>query len=49
MILVQAQHAGFIRCRRGHIEITDADRLTDTACECYATVKAHYDRLLSSD
>lgn len=43
------QKAGFIRYRRGHIEITDAEGLTESACECYGTVKTHYDRLLIND
>ncbi|PDT72957.1 Crp/Fnr family transcriptional regulator [Bradyrhizobium sp. C9] len=41
------QQANFIHYSRGHIEITNADGLIRTACECYATVKAQYARLLS--
>ncbi len=40
------QQAHVIHYSRGHIEITDVDGLSKTACECYATVKAQYDRLL---
>jgi CRP-like cAMP-binding protein len=40
------QQANFIHYSRGHIEIMDPDGLRRTACECYATVKAQYDRLL---
>ena len=40
------QQANFIHYSRGRIEITDPDGLRRTACECYATVKAQYDRLL---
>jgi CRP-like cAMP-binding protein len=40
------QHANFIRYSRGHIEIIDLDGLRKTSCECYATVKAQYERLL---
>jgi len=40
------QQANFIHYSRGHIEITDPDGLRRTACECYAMVKAQYDRLL---
>src|SRR6266851_2931555 len=40
------QQANFIQYSRGHIEITNLDGLTKTACECYALVKAQYDRLL---
>ncbi|MBR0995554.1 Crp/Fnr family transcriptional regulator [Bradyrhizobium japonicum] len=40
------QQADFIHYSRGHIQITNLDGLRQTACECYATVKAQYDRLL---
>ena len=40
------QHANFIHYSRGRIEITNMDGLTKTTCECYATVKAHYNNLL---
>ncbi len=40
------QQADFIRYSRGHIEIANPDGLRKTACECYATVKLHCDKLL---
>jgi len=40
------QQANFIHYSRGHIEITDIEGLSKTACECYASVKAQYERLL---
>jgi CRP-like cAMP-binding protein len=40
------QQADFIHYSRGHIEITNLDGLSKMSCECYATVKAQYDRLL---
>jgi len=40
------QQANFIQYSRGHIEITNLDGLIKTSCECYATVKAQYERLL---
>ena len=40
------QQANVIHYSRGHIEITNLDGLTRTACECYATVKAQYTRLV---
>jgi hypothetical protein len=43
------QHAGLIRYSRGRIQITDLQGLNDAACECYGTVKAHYDGLLNND
>ena len=41
------QNAGLIAYSRGHIKITDLKGLRDTSCECYTTVKDHYDRLLN--
>jgi CRP-like cAMP-binding protein len=40
------QQANFIHYSRGHIEITNLEGLSRTSCECYATVKAQYERLL---
>jgi len=40
------QQANFIHYSRGHIEITNLDGLTRTSCECYATVKMRYTRLI---
>ena len=40
------QKAGLIRYRRGNIRILDLRGLKEGSCECYATVKGHYDRLL---
>jgi len=42
------QQANFIHYSRGHIEITNLDGLRKTSCECYATVKAQYSRLLQA-
>lgn len=40
------QDAGLIRYRRGNVEIMKLRGLRDASCECYRTVKGHYDRLL---
>jgi CRP-like cAMP-binding protein len=40
------QQANFIHYSRGHIEIIDVNGLSKTACECYASVKGQYERLL---
>ena len=40
------QQANFIQYSRGHIEILNIEGLIKTSCECYATVKAQYNRLL---
>jgi CRP-like cAMP-binding protein len=40
------QQANFIHYSRGHIEITNLEGLSKTSCECYATVKVQYERLL---
>jgi CRP-like cAMP-binding protein len=42
------QKAGFIKYRRGNIRILDVAGLQEAACECYGTVRDHYDRLLSA-
>lgn len=39
------QRAGLIRYSRGNIKILDVEGLREAACECYGTVKAHYDNL----
>jgi CRP-like cAMP-binding protein len=41
------QQAGIIRYSRGNIDISDADGLKETACECYDTVRGHHRRLLN--
>jgi hypothetical protein len=40
--------AGILRYSRGHLEITNAEGLRETSCECYQTVKARHDRLLKA-
>ena len=42
------QKAGFIKYRRGNIHLVDIEQLQQGACECYETVKRHYDRLSKS-
>jgi CRP-like cAMP-binding protein len=39
------QSAGLIRYRRGTVQIIDRPALEDIACECYAVVRRHTDRL----
>ncbi|MEO8466996.1 MAG: Crp/Fnr family transcriptional regulator [Gammaproteobacteria bacterium] len=41
------QRAGFIRYRRGHIEVLKRKGLEARACECYEAVKTELSRLLS--
>src|SRR3977135_4394801 len=40
------QAAGLIKYARGKIQITNAKELQESACECYGSVKAHYQKLL---
>ena len=40
------QAAGLIRCSRGRITVLDRPGLERHVCECYAVVKAEFDRLL---
>ena len=39
------QKAGLIKYVHGHITIVDRQSLEAASCECYATVKAHFNRL----
>jgi CRP-like cAMP-binding protein len=41
------QKAGFIKYHRGHIHLLDVGQLEQGACECYETVRGHYERLLA--
>ena len=41
------QRSGLIRYSRGRIEVLDRPGLEKAVCECYAVVKAEFDRLLS--
>jgi len=40
------QQAGLLNYKRGRIQITNLEGMREIACECYATVSRHYDRLL---
>ncbi|HEY9654035.1 MAG TPA: Crp/Fnr family transcriptional regulator [Crinalium sp.] len=40
------QERGLVRYHRGHIHILQPAGLEDSACECFQTIKAEYDRLL---
>ena len=40
------QKAGLIRYRRGHVQILDVEGLKEASCECYETVRAHYEQML---
>ncbi|MDF0515793.1 helix-turn-helix domain-containing protein [Bradyrhizobium yuanmingense] len=42
------QAANLITYRRGKIQILDVEALQEGACECYETIKRHYDRLLGT-
>jgi CRP-like cAMP-binding protein len=43
---LKLQKAGLIRYARGRISVLDRHGLEKRTCECYAVVKAEYDRLL---
>jgi CRP-like cAMP-binding protein len=47
-VAIALQRAGLIHYSRGRIEIIDIEGLRAMSCECYDTVKAHYDRLLNN-
>jgi len=42
------QEAGLIKYSRGKIQILDAKALQESACECYGSVKAYYQRLIGT-
>jgi CRP-like cAMP-binding protein len=42
------QEAGLISYSRGKIKILKPEGLRDSACECYGTVKMHYDKMLGA-
>ncbi|MCJ8191414.1 Crp/Fnr family transcriptional regulator [Sphingomicrobium aestuariivivum] len=42
----QLQDEGLIHYRRGIVTVTDRDELEHRACECYASVKRHFDHVL---
>jgi len=48
MVAHTLQQFNYIRYSRGQIEIVDSDALVNASCECYASVKTQYDRLLGS-
>jgi CRP-like cAMP-binding protein len=39
------QQANYISYSRGHVKILDLEGLAKTACECYATLRSHNERL----
>jgi CRP-like cAMP-binding protein len=43
---MKLQQSGLIRYHRGHITVLDRPGMERRSCECYAVVKAEYDRLL---
>ena len=43
---LKLQTAGVIRYSRGHIAVLDRARLEHHTCECYASVRKEYERLL---
>lgn len=43
------QRMGLITYTRGRIQLVDRDGLKAVACECYETVRGHYDDLVGAD
>jgi Mn-dependent DtxR family transcriptional regulator len=46
LVVGTLQAAGIISYRRGHVQINDLDGLRDSACECYETIRSHFERSL---
>lgn len=47
LIVQKLSQRGFVRYSRGRLAIADGPALERVACECYATVRAEFDRLLA--
>jgi CRP-like cAMP-binding protein len=43
------QRVGLIKYTRGKIQIVDLEGLKATSCECYETVRGHYDHLIGKN
>lgn len=43
------QRSGLISYSRGHVRVLDRAGLEGAACECYAVVRAHTERLLGEE
>jgi Mn-dependent DtxR family transcriptional regulator len=41
------QKAGFIKYRRGKIQMVDVEAIRSGACECYGKIRQNYEKLLS--
>jgi CRP-like cAMP-binding protein len=46
LVMAQLTKSGIISHGRGRIRIVDRPALEEASCECYRSVKAHFDRLL---
>jgi CRP-like cAMP-binding protein len=46
VVAATLQKAGFIRYRRGIIDVLDRAGLEEGSCECYGVVRREYERLL---
>ena len=46
IVAATLQRAGFIRYRRGVIDVLDRKGLEEGTCECYSVVRKEYERLL---
>lgn len=45
LVAATLQAAGLIKYRRGNVRILDVDGLREASCECYETVRGHYELL----
>ncbi|MBV9385625.1 MAG: Crp/Fnr family transcriptional regulator [Chroococcidiopsidaceae cyanobacterium CP_BM_ER_R8_30] len=48
-VAIRLQNAGFISYRYGKVTILDREGLEATSCECYAIIKAEFDRLIGDN
>jgi CRP-like cAMP-binding protein len=47
-VATSLQEAGLIKYARGKIQIMNAKKLQESACECYQSVKGHYQKLMGT-
>lgn len=45
LVAAKLQRAGLIRYTHGRVTVRNRKRLEQASCECYAIIRAHFDRL----
>ena len=45
LVIGGLQHAGVITSKYGRIRVLNRQKLEGSACECYAVIRGHFERL----